>query len=656
MLMVKQRNPLGIELPLDLSGKTIVITKGNVADKIASKEFVNAKVIYADTPKEMLEEVIYGEADATFGNGATEYMLSKLGLPYMENAFVLNDSLDLRFAIRKDWEEAISILNKGLATIPMYDRIKLKQKWFFSDNKLITKIKLQRDEFLYLENKKIIKVCIDPSWMPLEAIKDGKYIGLSSDYIKLFSKRINTPISLVETSSWLESLEKIKSRECDILPLVKSTPHRKKYLDFTSSYIDIPLVISTRIGIPFIDNITQVEDKKLGVVRGYSIIEYLKSKYPHINIVEVDSIKDGLEKVEDGTIFGYIDNSIVMNYEIQQNYIGTLAISGKFQNKLKFSIATRNDEKMLHEIFEKLILTLDEGTKQEILNRWVDILYQKKVDNKLMLQIVTIFMLILLLVVYRQYHIKKINTRLKDEISKAIKKSKEQDKIMFQQNKFAVLGDMIGCIAHQWRQPLAVLNTAIAILLERDKQGILSQEQLRDKLYSMESNVQQMSQTIEDFLSYFSPNKDKDNFILFESVEKALWIIKDQIEQNSVKITLNIDTSISINSYKDEYMQVLISILMNSIQAFKVDDSKEITIRGYDNKTNVLLVISDNANGIDEKIIDRIFDPYFTTKHQSKGTGLGLYISKMIIENSMGGRLSVKNIQNGVEFLIEIDK
>ena len=370
----------------------------------------------------------------------------------------------------------------------------------------------------------------------------------------------------------------------------------------------------------------------------------------------MDSLADGLKEVEDGTIFGYLDNSIVMNYEIQKNYIGTLTISGKFQDKLALSVATRNDEKILKQIFEKLVLSIDEGKKQEILNKWVDTLYQKNLDYTLILKIVALFIFIILVGVYRQYHIKKINTRLKDEITKAIVKSKEQDKIIFQQNKLAVLGDMIGCIAHQWRQPLAVVNTAIAILLERDKQGILSQEKLREKLYSMELNVQQMSQTIEDFLSYFKPNKEKETFILLESVEKVLLMMKDQIEHNTIKITLNIDSNISINSYRDEYMQVLISILTNSIQAFKVDSMKAITISAYDNEHSVLLVISDNANGIDEKILDNIFDPYFTTKHQSKGTGLGLYISKMIIENSMGGRLSVKNIANGVEFLIEIDK
>ncbi len=655
MVMVKQRNPLNIRTTPDLDGKTIVIHKGNVADEKASKQFKNSKIIYANTPKEMLEEVIYGEADATFGNGATEYMLSKLGLPYMENAFALNDSLDLRFAIRKDWSEAISILDKGLATVSEHERIKLKQKWFFTkDNH--NKIELTKEEFVYLQNKKEIKMCVDPNWMPLEKIENGKYIGLASDYIKLFSKQIQTPISLVRTSTWNESLEKIKSRECDILPLAQRTPSRDRYLNFTKPYIEIPLVIATKTNIPFIDDMKYIYNKKLGVVKGYSYIEKLKLKYPNINIVEVDSIDDGFEKVEKGEIFGYIDNSIVVNYEIQKNYIGILAISGKLEDRLDLSVAIIDDEKILNQIFDKVLLELNEGEKQKILNYWVNTSYDSKTDYMLVWKIVVIFLFIIILFLFRQHNINKMNAKLKNEIEIAINKSKEQDKFIFQQNKLAAMGDMIGSIAHQWRQPLAVVNTAIAILLERDNKNILSKDKLREKLSLMETNVLQMSQTIEDFLSYFNPHKEKDNFILFDVLGKALWILKEQVSKKDIKISIIVDSEIVINGYRDEYMQVLISIITNSIQAFDKDETNEITFNAYTTQNEVVLIISDNAGGIDESKIDKIFDPYFTTKHQSKGTGLGLYISKMIIENSMRGNLNAKNIENGVRFSIEVDK
>ncbi len=655
MVMVKQRNPLNITKYSDLDGKTIVVHKGNVADEKAAKEFKNSKIIYASTPQKALEEVIYGKADATFGNGATEYMLSKLGLPYMDNAFALQDSLNLKFGVRKDWSEAISILNKGLSTISKHKLIQLKQKWFLG-KEVVPKIIFDSKELSYLKSKKEIKMCVDPNWMPLEKIEDGKYIGLAAEYMRLFSKQIETPISLVKTSTWNESLEKIKNRECDILPLAQRTPSRDKYLNFTKSYIEIPLVITTKTDIPFIDDIKYIYNKKLGVVKGYSYSEKLKLKYPNINIVEVDSIDDGFKKVEKGEIFGYIDNSIVANYEIQKNYMGILSISAKLEDRLDLSVAIGDDEKILYQIFEKVLLELNEGEKQKILNNWVNTSYNSKADYILVWQIIAIFLFIIILFLVRQHNINKMNVRLKNEIEIAINKSKEQDKFIFQQNKLAAMGDMIGSIAHQWRQPLAVVNTAIAILLEKDNKNILSNDKLREKLYLMETNVLQMSQTIEDFLSYFNPYKEKNNFVLLDIVGKALWILKEQISNKDIKISIIVDSKIVIHGYKDEYMQVLISIITNSIQAFDKDKTNEITFNAYTTQDEVVLIIGDNAGGIDENKVDKIFDPYFTTKHQGKGTGLGLYISKMIIENSMRGKLNAKNIENGVRFLIEVDK
>ncbi len=132
MIMVKKRNPLGIKTLKDLDGKIIVILKGNIADKQIADRLTKSAILYANTTREMLEFVIYGKADATFGNGATEYLLMREGLPYLENAFKLNQHLDLHFAIKKEWKEAITILNKGLATISEHEKIFLQKKWFFT--------------------------------------------------------------------------------------------------------------------------------------------------------------------------------------------------------------------------------------------------------------------------------------------------------------------------------------------------------------------------------------------------------------------------------------------------------------------------------------------------------------------------------------------
>ena len=127
----------------------------------------------------------------------------------------------------------------------------------------------------YLNKKNQITMCVDPNWMPLEKIENGKHIGIASEFIQLISQRIETPIHLIETENWTESLEKVKKRECDILPLAEKTPSREEYLDFTTPYVHTSLVIATKIGIPFVDNLNSIKMKPLGVVKNYSIEELL---------------------------------------------------------------------------------------------------------------------------------------------------------------------------------------------------------------------------------------------------------------------------------------------------------------------------------------------------------------------------------------------
>ena len=141
-------------------------------------------------------------------------------------------------------------------------------------------LNLTQEQKEYLKDKKELKLCVDPNWLPLEKIENNEHIGITSDFFKLISQMIETPISLVETKEWTESLEKIKRRECDILSLAEKTPSREKYLNFTKPYFSAPLVIVTKVGIPFVDNLNSIKEKSLAIVKNYSMQELLKNKYP----------------------------------------------------------------------------------------------------------------------------------------------------------------------------------------------------------------------------------------------------------------------------------------------------------------------------------------------------------------------------------------
>ena len=245
----------------------------------------------------------------------------------------------------------------------------------------------------------------------------------------------------------------------------------------------------------------------------------------------------------------------------------------------------------------------------------------------------------------------KMVKKIEEELEKRILYEKE----IMQKNRLASMGEMIDNIAHQWRQPLMKIN---AIVLNTDRSIELKkydEKYLQDRLNDISQAVYHMSNTIDTFREFLNPHKTKESFEISQSVEKSFKVLNTLL----VDIEVNINQKeIYINAYESEFMQVLISILSNSIDIFKERnmEKKNININIYENDINYFISIKDSAGGIKEDIIDKIFEPYFTTKHKSGGTGMGLYISKLIMQSSFKGDIKVKNENNGVNFILEIPK
>ncbi|NEW60849.1 MBL fold metallo-hydrolase [Sulfurovum sp. bin170] len=248
----------------------------------------------------------------------------------------------------------------------------------------------------------------------------------------------------------------------------------------------------------------------------------------------------------------------------------------------------------------------------------------------------------------------KYNNELLDTISQLQEKEKtiqEKDRQLFEQSKRAEMGEMIGNIAHQWRQPLAIINTIVAILQEKNSITVLSQEEIKEKLEKMQTRILYMSDTIEDFMNYYRPDKEKSSFKIIDALTQALEVAHIN---NKVELTISIDEKLTLYGLKNEYIQVIVSILSNIHDLIIQREIKrpEVDIKLYKENGYATLSVTDNVGGIKDENLSKIFNPYFTTKHQSMGTGLGLYIAKMIIEDTMGGSLSVNNTSDGVTFTI----
>lgn len=272
----------------------------------------------------------------------------------------------------------------------------------------------------YLQSKKEIKMCIDPNWMPFEAIKDGEHIGMTKEYFNLIEKILSTKITLIDTKSWTESIEYAKMRECDIFSLAMETPNRKKYMNFTKPYLEVPTVITTQLTKPFMDDVENYLRYSLGITKGFAMIEVLKEEYPHIKLVEFDSLEDGLNAVRRGEIYGYIDNLISSGYAIQKNYIGELKIVGKFNYTWNLSIGVRNDDIQLLSIFNKAIDSIKNDQYRKIINKWLSVQYEKSIDFSSIWEIVVFISALILFLIYRQYELRKY-TRVLEEKEKQLK-------------------------------------------------------------------------------------------------------------------------------------------------------------------------------------------------------------------------------------------
>lgn len=234
----------------------------------------------------------------------------------------------------------------------------------------------------------------------------------------------------------------------------------------------------------------------------------------------------------------------------------------------------------------------------------------------------------------------------------------QKERVIMQQARLAAMGEMVANIAHQWRQPLNALSLLFTKLELAFMQGKLDEQMMEKSARKSELLFQQMSQTIDDFKNFFKPTKEKTAFTLQENIEHTLTLISAALEENNIKLHLDIPNEpIKLYGYPNEFSHVVLNILNNAKDAIVSNSASEGVIRvavEESQSSYFTLLISDNGGGIPTKFIKRIFEPYFTTKHQTLGTGIGLYMSKQIIEENMDGTLSAVNIEKGACFSISL--
>ncbi len=631
---------------------------------------------------------------------------------------------------------------------------------------------LTKQEIYYLLKKRIIKICVFPNFYPLEAVKNGQYVGVTKIIIDKLKQKLPIPVKIIVTKNNNEAIQKTIQGVCDIKSLALENYTKYKNKLFIIPYIRDYFVVITKINKPYLKSINYFKNKLFVVNRkGFEI--YLKSKYPYIKIKYENNINNILQQIKQNKIYGFIVPSVVANVIVKHFGYQEIKVNAKvYGSSLVFGLGVQKTEPQLFKIVKKII----SGISNDNLNRlltFYDLQSYKQTKTKYITSIAIAlsalsFILLILFAFYKfknnqlqqlldssisgvaifknnrltmankpalnimgyksvdeikgknimdfiaqeheeklkkslkkrivkpyelylikkngskiptlsmgtkinnttrivsfidlseikkvQNKLEQLNATLDEKIKQEVEKSRQQQLILLQQARYSQMGEVISMIAHQWRQPLNILSVLLQKLQIRYQMENLDNETIEEVLDKSNVQIKQMSYIIDEFRNFFKPTQEMTNFNASKAIEEIISTLKPIFIDLNINVNLDCDKSIEISGFKNEFKQAVMNIINNAKDALKSKKGeKSITISVKYDKKDVKITVEDNGGGVEENIMDSIFEPYFSTKSKD-GTGIGLYITKIIIEKHMNGIIKVENTQKGAKFIVRIPK
>ncbi len=478
--------------------------------------------------------------------------------------------------------------------------------------------------------------------MGLEGIKIAGDTGITMNLTLFVNK--NKPLLHSIINKAIKSIDEIQKRK--ILVKWRHSSVEKVIVDYTLIW----QILSISIAIILIVLIISFKQRKLK-----KRIEREKNKFKNI----FEKSTDGILILTNGVFTDCNDSIInVLKYKNKKDILSLKPseLSPEFQpngvnslekSKEMMEIAIKNNHnnfEWVHiradgsEFWSDIMLTnISTDTKDEIIHVvWRDITDKKRLEDEL----------------------KQIHQNLEDRVKEEVEKNRQQQLMMLQQSRLAQMGEIISMIAHQWRQPLNTLAMINQTLIFKYRRDNLNSDYMEYFKKNSNKQIQGMSKTIDDFRDFFKPKKDKMKFIINDVIDNTLEMLKPIFVIDNIEVIFENQEKFEVIGFANELGQGILNIVNNAKDALienKIKD-KQIIISLKMDSENIILTISDNAGGIPLNIIDKIFDPYFSTKEEKNGTGLGLYMSKIIIEEHMGGKVTVANSKNGAEFTIVLKR
>lgn len=658
----------------DLFGAKVAVVKGYAQDQHLNR-FPQIQKVHVLNNDGGFEAVRMGRADYFLNNLAnSSYIIQKSfatdlrvsgELPYDDFP-----PLSLSFAVSRKYAELETIVRKSLTAIPMETRIRLRKRWLGADGEQGRRsgLLLSEEERNWLAGKGPLRMCSAPGWPPIEWIdENSRHQGISAEFMSSIAQRIGHEFELVPAETWDETIENLKSRQCDFISTIPKTDGRSEYLNFTESYQELDVVIATRKEQIYIQNLDTLAGQKIGVVKDSVYQALIEKDYPSIEIVSVNDMYQGLHMVQDGKLIGLVDNLISLAFAIQHKGLVDIKISGRVGDPIQLCMGVHKDDPMLHQILSRALGSISQQKRQEFASKWIAVKFEQEIDYSLAWKVAaaTAFIVFGIFVWNRKL------AAFNQKVLKA-KKALEQSNLEAERTKAAAekadraKSRFLANMSHELRTPLnAILG--FSELMKRDPDITPA---LLNHLETINRSGEHLLSLINDVLEFSKIEAGRvvlnpETFDLHRLLLSLAEMFRLRARQKGLSLTVASAEDVPRYFLADQskLRQILINLLGNAVK-FTESGGVTLTIDSVGPPEEVpsgacilCFEVRDTGPGIVEEEQEKIFDAFFQAdqwQSSHQGTGLGLPISRKFV-SLMGGELTVtSHIGKGTCFSFEL--
>ncbi len=407
-VLVTRKDVTSVKSLADMTHRKIALPAGYTLTEIIMDHYPGLDYVMVKNPAEGIKLVSLGRADGFVGSlGIVNYVIKQQFINNVKVAeeIKLDQDLPLYMAVRKDWKLLATILDKAMTHVDPLQYDAIVGKWIGSMDPAGELTTLTREEKEYLGAKEQISLCVRPDAPPFESLDStGGYRGIVADFYQVMSRKIGVPIRVSDKVADVSG--------CDVTAVMTDNPSGPSIMQPGSAYASYPLVIATDRNALYINTLDAVGEKPIAVSTRAPFYTVIQTNYPDVTVIPVDSVAQGLEKVQKGEVFGLVDTAPAIGHYIQENNLFDLKISGELPYQVQLQPGIRSDDPVLFQIFEKAVHSLTSEEKKQIFQNWMTINYEQGVDYTLLWRILTVLAIIGFFAVYRHISITRYNLKL----------------------------------------------------------------------------------------------------------------------------------------------------------------------------------------------------------------------------------------------------